>query len=1266
MRKPSFLSVSSVLSRILLVISPLILTTSICIGQTANFSADITSGCFPLTVKFSDTSTGAISSWSWNFGNGNSSELQSPSAVYSSPGIYSVTLTVSNGLQTDTEIKTGYISVRGFPDVTFSYNPPAGCAPLAVKFTDKTNTSFGTITDWFWVFGDGGTSTEPNPTHVYTSSGNRSVSLKVRNQFGCEKTKVIESAITVQGPSVAFKASSTLVCQVPASIQFTNQSTGNGTLAYTWDFGDGETSTSESPTHTYTKPGSYTAKLSAKDTQGCESIHSVIINAGSEDGLNFTPSASKICLGEPITFTAQAKAPMLSRVWDFGNNTSSTELNPSFSYTSPGTYQVTLKALLQGNTCESVVTKTIEVLRLPKPDFTYTSDCNYKVTFNNTSQYATRYEWYVQGALSANTKSFTFPFSSSGDQAVRLIAFNDLNCSTTLDKTITIRAKPVAAFTPNLEQDCLAPSLSGCAPFVIQFKNTSSSPSSFTSEWTFGDGTTSVSQEPSHTYTNKGTYTLTLKIKDATGCISTRSATVTVSDVKPVAKFIADKTTVCAREDVKFSDQSQNATFWCWDFGDGSTSSGKDVSHSYTTPGIYTVTLTTKNGGCSDTYQITNAITVRDPYVDFKIEKNCSDPYTINLVNLSSNYTSLEWDFDDGITSNTNVSSHQYASVGEYEVRLTSKNTATNCITELVVPVLIQDVKADFEIDNPKPCKGALVNFKDKSESVSWREWTLGNNTTSNSLNAFTNYPDPGTYTVTLTTFDTDGCSDQKILPVTVLDIQGDFTFQGVSTCDELTVQFQDQSTGSPSLLAWAWDFGDGQTSIDTNPLHVYQNTGSYPVKLTLTNAEGNCSFIKSNAVNFTTPLPDFITAKPALCIDDPILITNMSMYANTFAWDFGDGRFSDATNPQIAYPVTGNYSVKLTATDSYGCEKSITKTNFISITKPVAGFDAFETSGECPPLTTIFQNKSTGSVKEWHWDFGNGLSSVLPDPANTYLKAGSFDVKLMVADINGCTDTTVVEKLVNVGGPAGSFSTDLSGDACLNKTVSFTANTTNTVTHRWDFGDGFVEDVPEMNTVHHYTAVGSVTASLVLFDDKGCKVVADGEMKITVNDTTKVDFDYSPKCIFEGEYFSLQALSTEDEMIWAWEIQGQPAGDGQEQEILIDTAGEHQVVLRAMNRYGCTSLISKVVPVHGNVTFIPNVFTPDSDDLNAVFEITDIEKSKWDLQIYNRWGKGAFSQDHYTNDWNGGDLSTGVYYYILTNSFCRERTYKGNVTIIR
>ncbi|MFZ5906076.1 MAG: PKD domain-containing protein [Nitrospirota bacterium] len=236
----------------------------------ANFSGSPTSGTAPLTVNFTDTSTGGPTSWSWNFGDGGTSVLQNPSHTYNAAGTYTVSLTATNAYGSDSETKTGYITVTApvAPTANFTGSPTSGTAPLTVNFTD---TSTGGPTSWSWNFGDGGTSALQNPSHTYNAAGTYTVSLTATNAYGSDsETKTGYITVTTPPPPVANFTGSPTSGTAPLTVNFTDTSTG-GPTSWSWNFGDGGTSALQNPSHTYNAAGTYTVSLTATNASGSDS-----------------------------------------------------------------------------------------------------------------------------------------------------------------------------------------------------------------------------------------------------------------------------------------------------------------------------------------------------------------------------------------------------------------------------------------------------------------------------------------------------------------------------------------------------------------------------------------------------------------------------------------------------------------------------------------------------------------------------------------------------------------------------------------------------------------------------------------------------------------------------------------------------------------------------------------------------------------------------------------------------------------------------------
>jgi len=234
---------------------------------TANFSANTISGCAALTANFTDLSMGAVTSWAWDFGDGNTSTQQNPTHVYAAPGAYTVTLTASSESCSDDETKTNYLTVSGAPIAAFAGSLVSGNAPFNVNFTDQ---STGNPTSWAWDFGDGGSSTQQNPAHTFIAAGDYTVQLTATNACGFDaeiKTNYIHVDPCI--PPVANFVASSTSGNAPFTVNFTDQSTGSPT-SWAWDFGDGGSSTQRNPSHTYNAAGTYTVTLAVTNTCGSD------------------------------------------------------------------------------------------------------------------------------------------------------------------------------------------------------------------------------------------------------------------------------------------------------------------------------------------------------------------------------------------------------------------------------------------------------------------------------------------------------------------------------------------------------------------------------------------------------------------------------------------------------------------------------------------------------------------------------------------------------------------------------------------------------------------------------------------------------------------------------------------------------------------------------------------------------------------------------------------------------------------------------------
>jgi PKD repeat protein len=259
----------------------------------AAFSATPLTGEAPLAVSFTDESTDATS-WSWNFGDTNTSTDQNPSHVYGEPGTYTVALTATNSNGSDTETKTDYITVVvPEPVAAFSGTPTSGDAPLMVSFTDASTDA----TSWSWDFGDSGTSSDQNPSHEYAEPGSYTVALTVTNATGSDtETKANYITVSALQAVAQFEGSPTESNYDTLTVFFTNLS--ENADDFSWDFGDENTSIEISPSHQYMEPGVYTVSLVASNDYNSDTetkdgyiiVHGVGIDFVNEANISVYPN----------------------------------------------------------------------------------------------------------------------------------------------------------------------------------------------------------------------------------------------------------------------------------------------------------------------------------------------------------------------------------------------------------------------------------------------------------------------------------------------------------------------------------------------------------------------------------------------------------------------------------------------------------------------------------------------------------------------------------------------------------------------------------------------------------------------------------------------------------------------------------------------------------------------------------------------------------------------------------------------------------------
>ena len=1181
----------------------------------ANFKANVVSGCAPLTVNFTDLSTGSPTEWNWEFSNGTLSSAQNPVVSFSTPGTYSAKLVVRNANGIDQIEKINYITVFASPTPNFVADITLGCIPVRVNFTDMSIPNVGTIVSWDWDFGDGATSNAQNPSHTYANTGFYTVTLKVASSTGCTRTISRARYIrVVDGVETNFDFTLSRSCKPPYSVTFQNQSSGPGTISYSWNFGNGQTSIAANPTTVYNAPGTYNVKLNAVSNFGCSgSIQkSVTITQTTTD---FT-GPSIACLNQPLVFQNNSSEAPDASFWNFGDGTTSAQTNPIKTYLTPGTYNVKMVNFFAN--CTDSVTKTIIVQDNPTVDFTVddSSSCAapFNVQFTDLTPGAASWQWDFGDGTTSTMKNPTHQYTTSGNYTVRLIASTSAGCQDSIVKNelIKIQETSVAINAPQ----------GGCIPFTYTPVATIQTLDSVASYlWSFGDGTTSTLQNPPpHVYGSTGKYDVSLTITTTSGCTVTADVPEGIlTGTPPTVSFTFGPVNACASETIFFdgsTDAPLGATVtWLWNFGDGNTSDEPDPRHEFEDIGSLTVVASVSNNGCVSTTSQT--VQVLAPVSDFEYTVDCTTR-AINFFNTSKVNAALvpltyQWDMGDPantqFTTATPPGPFSYPGPGTYNVRLIVTNGT--CADTMIRPVvIIPEQIADFTISKNPVCKDQpfLLNAINSIDAnISTYDWVVGpftllgaGRTISRVLSA------AGTYDVSLTITDVNGCANTKTVPnyITVTGPTANFAPATTGGCQNKTVTFNDLSSSPTSAIAkWDWDFGDGtQQSFTAPPFnHIYTNSGRYDVTLKVTDAAG-CSnaFTLPADLIITNPLAGF-RADTFYCPSAALPFVDTSSGAGlSYFWDFGDGATSTLQHPNHSYPTGDNdYTVKLRVRDISGCEDSVTKANYIKIRSPKAAFDIQDTTTICPPLRTVFTFNGA-DYKSFLWDFGDGGSTTAQNPNHFYSDYGHFIPKLYLTGPGGCIDSA--EASVTIYDPITATQLNYGPvlTACNSLNVDFNLVVPPNFKFTLFFGDGSA-DSSQATTLSHFYSRPSFNLPRIVFYDtiSGCEVSINGRQRINVMGAIPL-FGKDKKEFCDQGVVTFKNFTTKNEPIISnlWNF-----GDGGTSNLdnpshNFTAPGLYTVTLTVTTQSNCTSSFSDTVLVYR--TPVPSIESRDTICINT------------------------------------------------------------------
>jgi PKD repeat protein len=1145
----------------------------------------------PATVFTGDVTTfnasasydpdGAIVSYFWAFGDGSNATGLSVGYVYVENGVYNVILTLKdNDGSAASSVSTRTVLNR--PPVAI-FTKSATSVNTGQPITFNASASYdpdGSITGYFWSFGDGVNATGVTASYVYADNGTYTVTLAVTDNDGSQANSTSAVTILNRSPVSSFLASATNVHK--NDIVHFNASASydpDGTIAsYFWTFGNGANATGITVDHSYPNAGTYTVSLTVTDNDGSVASTCTSINIENQPPIaNFTASPTTVNTGVVVNFDGSTSydpdGVIVGYLWTFGDGFNASGVTPAHSYVDNGTFVVTLKVIDNDGATASITTIIAVLNRPPVASFTGTADTVLTgdiIYFNASASNdpdgsIASYFWSFGDGANATGVTISHAYADNGTYTVTLTVTDNDGASSSSHATKTVLNRPpVASFTKSA-----TPVFTGV---VVSFNASGSydpDGSIINYLWAFGDGNNATGVTTAHSYADNGTFVVTLRVTDNDGATATSTAAVTVLNRPPIASFTQSSSTVSTGDTVNFNasgsyDLDGSVVSYFWSFGDGANATGMTANHSYNENGSCTVILTvTDNDGSTGTANATETVLNRPPVASFTQSANPVYTYTYVYFEASGSYDpdgtiiSYFWTFGDGSNATGTAVSHAYLENANYTVVLNvTDNDGSKASSNFVETVLNRPPIASFTVTPNSPIAGFAATFDssnshDQDGTIVSYIWNFGDGnitTTASQVIAHT-YQTFGICNVTLTVTDNDAAISSTSNMITVRAYPlADFTLTPTTQYKNQAIAFN-ASTSDPRggvITSYFWTFGDGSQLNTTNPAvtHTYGAAGNYSATLTVTDSE-NLNNTLSKGVSVLEGYPvAFFTYTPAFPATNQTVIFDASSsfdpngYVVSYIWNFGDGNVTSIADLNIThkYATIGNYTARLTVTDSDGLINATFKVVTVG-NSPTADFTYVPTTpyvGDTVTFNASASMPGNRTIINYVWDFGDGSplnNETIQTTVHSYRRAGNFTATMTITWNDGLTSTTS-KPITIMKAPIAIFTISPTSPQAYDP-ITFNASGSYdpngyVVGYIWDFGDGNVTTTTTPITTHYYAIIGNYSIVLVVSDNSGYTDSATRILTVTPH-PPHADFSYSPDFPKIGENVSFNASQSYD-----------------------------------------------------------------------------------------------------------------------------------------
>lgn len=1006
---------------------------------------------------------------------------------------------------------------------------------------------------------------------------------------------------------------------VKNTVLFTDNTTPDIGVSWSWDFGDNFLNLNQNTSHSYSLADDYIVSLSVTDTAGCIGTNSRDVEIWELPNPDF--SFVEACQGDSVLFTNLSTTVngsgggIQKSYWNYGDFTgldSLTDVSHVFSLAA--IYNVELEVVSDSGCVNSIV-QPVNIRAKPQADFFGDTVClNSIMEIEDNSTISNGvivgYAWdFGDGEI--DTSGMDDPehlFGADGSYDVELIVETGYGCSDTITKEVVVRPLPRAGFKG--EHVCV-----GQKTQFIDTSSTIGNGSIASWKWNFDNTFISQDQHPNVLLSDTGVHNISLVVGTVNGCMDTVD---NQSIVLPVPNVEFGPVDVCETEENAFENLSASVYGWdtivsySWDFGDGSIGSNdKNPAHTFATLGEYAVTLTVvTDSGCVS--EKTKPVYVHGkPEVSFTAEDVCifSTSMFANTSSVGDGYVKkLYWDFaGQGQDSMIHYPSYYFDSIGNYPVTLiaVSNYGCTDSLTQNVTvnskPIAVSNAINDH-------CFGKLVALSGNGSSsangaITEYVWNYGDGFFSSGINSSYTYPLEGTYSLSLQIKDERGCRDTIADSVNVLGLpEMKVLKDNLCAGDSCQFTLELEPGANFNIASIDWDFGDGyNASNDSAPMHYYNTTGDYNIQVEVVSDSG-CVIICDETVQvYNVPFGGFVV--DTVCKEDPSKFISQALppagsFIKKWEYIFPDGTIGTTSNYNHVFDSAGIFNVMQIVETNYGCRDTVTQIAKV-YPIPVLEFNVGSVEG-CAPYCATFESDITvenAEVTFTEWDFGDGNISTDTNPTFCFEDEGDFTMSLTVENSFGCSVTEKKESFIKVyPSPNAGFISDWGILSENHPTIQLVNNSVFSTQIQWFFGDGNVATTTG-DVSHTYDSVGRYLVEQVVDNSFGC----------------------------------------------------------------TDTARQYVVVNRESGIY------------------IPNAFTPAvSGGVNDYFYPVvygELREMEYHMYIYDRWGNLVYTANDLSDYWNGSFLGKQVQedVYVYKITFLPKGAedgdyimYKGHVNVIK